>query len=147
MVLKTPINNSVKIRSTVSESEKLCRSILDNLKKSGFSQQDIFAVHLALEEALSNAIRHGNRMDKSKNIYVDYTVEKDRVEIDIRDEGQGFSPEDVPDPRCGDNIYKAGGRGLFLMKAYMNQVEFCDSGNCLRMVRFKQKEKQDKNQQ
>jgi serine/threonine-protein kinase RsbW len=135
MVLRIPINNSLTIQSTVCASEKVCKRILSELKKGGFSKEDLFAVHLALEEALSNAVRHGNKMDSSKHIKIDYTLDKDHIEINVRDEGEGFNPDDVPDPRCGENVYRIGGRGLFLIKAYMDTVDFSDDGKCLHMVR------------
>lgn len=137
MVSRIPIKNSMTIESTTCAAEKVSRRILSDLKKGDFPREDIFAVHLSLEEALSNALRHGNRMDVSKHIDVNYTVAEDRVEINVRDEGNGFNPDQVPDPRCGDNVYKIGGRGLFLIKAYMDSVEFSNNGKCLRMVRLR----------
>ena len=110
--------------------------ILPKLKAHNFSEDDIFAVHLAMEEAFINAVRHGNKMDPQKEVKIDYFVDEGRVEISMTDEGQGFDPDVVPDPRCGENLYKTGGRGLLLIRSYMDVVEFNNRGNCVHLVRY-----------
>lgn len=113
--------------------------ILPKLKAHNFSEDDIFAVHLAMEEAFINAVRHGNKMDPQKEVKIDYFVDEGRVEISMTDEGQGFDPDVVPDPRCGENLYKTGGRGLLLIRSYMDVVEFNNRGNCVHLVRYKER--------
>ncbi|MDD5327362.1 MAG: ATP-binding protein [Phycisphaerae bacterium] len=139
MVLRTPITRSIAVESTPSAINEVCRGILPSLEANNFSKEDIFAVHLALEEAFVNAIKHGNKMKPGKEVKVDYSVSSDKVEISITDQGKGFDPEDIPDPRLGENLYKNEGRGLLLMQSYMDVVEFNKSGNCVRMVRYKEK--------
>ncbi len=116
--------------------------ILSEVKANGFNEKDIFAVYLALEEALINAIKHGSRMDAGKNIKIDYSVCSDKVDIIMTDEGAGCDPDSVPDPRCGDNIYRPGGRGLLLIRSYMDVVEFNKKGNTVHMVKYKEKKGQ-----
>ena len=113
--------------------------ILSELKANSFGEEDIFAVHLALEEAFINAVRHGHKMDPVKGVKIDYSVALDKVEVTVTDEGEGFDPEAVPDPRYGDNLYKPEGRGLFLMRSYMDAVEFNERGNSVCMVKYKEK--------
>ena len=137
MVSQTPISGSIVIGSIPSASADICNRILSDLKAKNFSKEDIFAVHLALEEAFINAIRHGNKMNPDKKVKVDYSVGSEEVEITMTDEGGGFEPNSVPDPRCGENIYKTDGRGLFLVRAYMDVVEFNERGNQVRMVRHR----------
>ncbi len=139
MEIKTPAKRSIVIESKPSATVKVCRQILPILEANNFSQEDIFAVHLALEEALINAIKHGNKMDPNKEVKIDYSVSPEKVEISMTDQGEGFTPEAVPDPRHGENLYKNEGRGLLLMQAYMDMVEFNKSGNCVRIVRYKEK--------
>ncbi|MDD5064902.1 MAG: ATP-binding protein [Phycisphaerae bacterium] len=127
------------IASTPLAITEVCKWILPKLKASNFSHEDIFAVHLALEEALINAIKHGNKMDPAKEVKVDYSLSSDKVEISMTDEGEGFDPEVVPDPRHGKNLYKNDGRGLLLMQSYMDVVEYNKRGNSVRMVRYKEK--------
>jgi serine/threonine-protein kinase RsbW len=105
------------IASTPFAIAEVCEWILPKLKAHKFSEEDIFAVHLALEEALINAIKHGNKMNPDKEVKVDYSVSLDRVEISMTDEGTGFNPEAVPDPRLGENLYKSEGRGTLLMQS------------------------------
>jgi serine/threonine-protein kinase RsbW len=113
--------------------------ILPQLKANRFSEENIFAVHLALEEAFTNAVRHGNKMDASREVKIAYSVGRDRVEVSVTDDGEGFDPESVPDPRYGDNLYKPEGRGLFLMRSYMDKVVFNERGNSVRMVKYQGK--------
>jgi serine/threonine-protein kinase RsbW len=110
---------------------------LDELQSRSFDQEDIFAVHLALEEAFVNAVKHGNRMDAAKKVRIDYCVAPDKVDISITDEGEGFDPARVPDPRCGENIYKTSGRGLLLIRSYMDVAEYNERGNSLHMVKYR----------
>jgi len=139
MVLEAPINRSVAAESKPSAIVQVYRQILSELEARNFSQGDIFAVHLALEEAFINAIKHGNKMDLGKEVKIDYSVGSDRIGISITDQGNGFDPDAVPDPRSGENIYKIEGRGLLLMRSYMDVVEFNEHGNRVHMVRYKEK--------
>jgi len=139
MASKTPPTRSMAIESTSSAIYEVCDWILPKLEANNFSQEDIFAIHLALEEALINAIKHGNKMNPDKEVKIEYLVSPDKVEISMADEGNGFNPEAVPDPRLGENLYKNEGRGLLLMQSYMDVVEFNERGNLVRMVRYKEK--------
>jgi serine/threonine-protein kinase RsbW len=139
MVSGVPINRTVAVESVPSAIVVVREQLLSELKADHFGQEDVFAVHLALEEAFINALKHGNKMDTGKQVQIEYLVGPDRVEILVTDEGDGFDPESVPDPRCGENLYRANGRGLFLIRAYMDEVEFNERGNQVRMTRYKVK--------
>ncbi len=127
----------LKVKNDPKIIDDLCEQILTELKSNGFTKDDIFGSHLALEEAFVNAQRHGNKGDHSKNITIKYKVTQEKLDIYITDEGPGFNPSQVPDPRCDSNIYKPGGRGVLLMRAYMDLVEYNDSGNTVHMIRHK----------
>lgn len=105
-------------------------------KRSRASERDIFCVCLALEEALVNAIKHGNQMDPAKQLVVAYRVESESIEIKIQDEGNGFDPGDVPDPTAAENLERPCGRGLLLMRHYMNEVEYNARGNVVHMKKL-----------
>ena len=139
MVSKAPISRSLKVVGTPSAIVRVCKQILSKLKAHSFSNEDIFSVHLAMEEAFINAVKHGNKMDTGKEVKIDYSIDGDKVEITVTDEGKGFDPKNIPDPRFGENLYKADGRGIFLIKSYMNEVKFNEQGNCVRMVKYKGK--------
>ena len=103
---------------------------------SNFNSDDIFAIRLSMDEALANAIRHGNKKDETKKINLRYAIDPERVDIYITDEGDGFDPEKVPDPTTQENLEIPNGRGIMLMRAYMNKVEYNKKGNVLRIVKF-----------
>jgi serine/threonine-protein kinase RsbW len=127
------------VASTLLASEGVCHLIMSILEDSGFGKEDVFAVHLALQEAFINAVRHGNQMDPDKEVEIEYLVDSEKFEISVTDEGDGFDPEAVPDPRCGENLYKPNGRGLLLMRAYMDVIEYNEKGNGVRMVRYRER--------
>ena len=139
MVSKAPINCSMVVESKPSAVVGVYEQILSKLENNGFSKEDIFAVHLALEEAFLNAVKHGNKMDSAKSVKIDYSVGLDKVEISMTDQGDGFEPEAIADPRWGEGLYKPEGRGLLLMNAYMDVVEFNEQGNSVYMARYKEK--------
>jgi len=138
MVLKAPISRTIVVESRPSAIVGVCEQILSKLKDNGFSKEDIFAVHLALEEAFLNAVKHGNKMDSAKNVKIDYSIGSDRVEISMTDQGDGFEPEAVADPRWGESLYKPEGRGLLLINSYMDVVRFNKRGNSVFMIRYKE---------
>jgi serine/threonine-protein kinase RsbW len=108
------------------------------LEANQYTTEQIFAVHLALEEAFINAVKHGNNQDLAKKVKIDYCINRDKAEIFVKDEGGGFNPAGVPDPRCGENIYKPNGRGLLLIKSYMDTVEYNEKGDCVHLVKYKE---------
>jgi len=138
-VSEAPANCSIVVESKSSAVVGVCNQILSKLKEHNFDKDDIFAVHLTFEEAFLNAVKHGNKMDPTKKVKIDYTVDDEKVEISITDEGPGFEPDSVADPRFGPGLYQPGGRGLLLMNSYMDTVRYNDQGNSVYMVRYKEK--------
>ena len=112
------------------------------LKSHHYPDKDVFCIKLAVEEALVNAIKHGNQMDRSKKVRIAYRVESERFDIEIVDEGPGFDPGDVPDPTCAENLERPCGRGLMLMRHYMNAVSYNRSGNAVSMTKLRNGAKQ-----
>ncbi|MEM9253157.1 MAG: ATP-binding protein [Planctomycetota bacterium] len=101
----------------------------------GYEDRTLFAIRLAVDEALTNAIRHGNGQDPDKQVTVAYEATGDRLTITVCDEGPGFAPEDLPDPTAVENLIRTHGRGVMLMHAYMTEVSFNDRGNCVTLVK------------
>jgi len=137
MASEAPIECSIVVESKPSALSEPCQQILSAMAEKGFNQDDVFAVHLALEEAFLNAVKHGNKMDPEKTVTVAYLIDHEKVDIRLTDEGEGFTPDSVPDPRFGENLYRPEGRGLLLINAYMHLVEYNAQGNALHLVRFK----------
>ncbi|HEX5472009.1 MAG TPA: ATP-binding protein [Lacipirellulaceae bacterium] len=107
--------------------------ILRELERLGWSGRDYFGVQMALEESLSNAIRHGNRLDESKRVLVECKLSAEQFWLRVADEGPGFKPHSVPDCTADENLECTGGRGLALIQAYMTRVEYNNCGNCVTM--------------
>ena len=127
----------VTIASDLAEARRIQCAIEEALLASAYSQHDIFSIKLALEEALVNAIKHGNQMDPDKRVFVSFQVTAERFDIRITDEGEGFKPEDVPDPTAIENIERACGRGLLLMRGFMTEVTYHGRGNCVSMAKVR----------
>jgi len=125
------------IASDPSEVPRIQDHVEGQLKLHQFEDRDVFSIRLALEEALVNAIKHGNQMDRSKKVHLRCTIKPDRFEVAITDEGPGFNPADVPDPCCEENLERPCGRGLFLIRHYMSDVTYHPPGNRLTMLRKK----------
>src|SRR5262245_10749279 len=124
---------NVTISSDMAEARRVQADIERALQQVQFNEHDIFAIKLALEEALVNAIKHGNQMDRSKHVHVTCHVHTDRFDVQITDEGPGFDPGDVPDPTAPENLERPCGRGLLLMRHYMTEVAYHDQGRAVRM--------------
>lgn len=94
------------------------------LANAGFTERDRFGIRLACHEALSNALYHGNGGDAQKAVDVRFRIDEHGFFIRIEDEGAGFDPAAVPDPRLPETLERATGRGLLLMRHYMDRVWF-----------------------
>lgn len=112
------------------------REILDQLAQNGWNGRDLFGVEMALEESMTNAIRHGNRFDESKKVQVECKINPDHFWLRVCDEGPGFCPQEVPDCTAAENLECLGGRGLALIKAFMTRVEYNACGNCVTMEKI-----------
>ena len=102
---------------------------LGQLGAHGWSEAEIFGVHLAAEEAITNAIVHGNKLDPAKRVHVVCEVSPQRVRIEIHDQGDGFNPAAVPDCTAADRLEVSSGRGVMLMKSFMTRIEYNAKGN------------------
>jgi serine/threonine-protein kinase RsbW len=104
------------------------------LARFGFDEGAAFAIRLALEEAIVNGFRHGNRNDPTKAVFFRAQIDDKAAMFEIEDQGPGFDPKAIPDPTDQFNIEMPSGRGVMLIKAYMTDVEYVPPGNKLRMT-------------
>jgi serine/threonine-protein kinase RsbW len=112
------------------ELSPIIQKLEDWMRVLGYPRKDVFAVALALREAVANAVRHGNRGDRTKKVRLSYLVTPEKVLIEVEDEGRGFDPESVPSSFMhGDAARPGCKRGLFLIRAYMSWVTFTPPGN------------------
>jgi serine/threonine-protein kinase RsbW len=114
--------------SEVSSGYPIVQELLARLEEANWNQHDVFGVHLAVEEALVNAIKHGNQYDASKQIRIVCKLARNLVRVEITDEGQGFDPDAVPDPTADENLGNPSGRGIMLMRSFVN-IQYNDTGN------------------
>lgn len=127
----------VKIPSDTEAGHAIQERILQALEGLEYPPRDVFGVRLALEEALVNAIKHGNAMDPDKTVRIACEVTYDQVRIEIEDEGPGFVPSEVADPTDDENLDCPGGRGIMLMRAFMNVIEYNSVGNRVTLVKLR----------
>ena len=120
---------------TPAELRPLCEQLENRMRVLGYPSRDLFAVKLAVQEAAVNAFRHGNLGDPGKTIHVRCLVTAAEVLVEVEDQGPGFDPDQVPDPLTEENLQRRGGRGVFLMRAYMTWVSFNREGNRVTLAR------------
>lgn len=103
-----------------------------------FDEDAAHYMSVAVREAVINAIKHGNRLDESKRVAIDFALHPRALEIKVRDEGQGFDLDQVPDPLAEENLLKAYGRGIFFMRSFMDEVSYTfpsRGGTVVRLVK------------
>jgi serine/threonine-protein kinase RsbW len=122
---------------TMPEVGQLTEQFAADLAQAGFGEKDAFGMRLAVEEAIVNGIKHGNGGDPSKQVRIQYRVGPEQVVLMIEDEGPGFNPEELPDPRSEECLERPCGRGVFLMRFYMTWVRFNARGNSVTMCKKK----------
>jgi len=113
-------------------------AVAEFMSRSGISDDAAFGIDMAVREAVTNAVLHGNREDGNKTVDIVLKSSPDAVEISVHDQGPGFNPEDVPDPTAKENILKASGRGIFFMRTFMDEVDWSirpEGGTTVRMLK------------
>ena len=139
----TTMNSTIQLDYTIQSDTEHGHEVLENIvaqvEEHGYEGRDLFGLRLALEEAIVNAIKHGNQMDSNKQVFVGCQIGPDQVSVTIKDQGEGFDPEDVPDPTDEEHLENPFGRGLMLMRSFMNEIIFNDIGNQVTLIKLKGK--------
>ncbi len=130
-----PLPHRVVIPSDLRAARQIEEEIIRETEALGYSPQCAFAIRLALEEAMVNAHKHGNNGNPAQRIVITYDITPERAVVRIRDEGRGFDPDCVPDPTAPDRIPLPEGRGIMLMRAYLDAVRFNEQGNEVQLVK------------
>lgn len=120
-----------------SSTEQVYRleSFVDSLQRwVGFNDDVYSQIMMALSEAVTNAIVHGNKEDEKKTVYVVARRLNEKLSISVKDEGDGFDPNAIPDPLKQENLLKEGGRGVFLMNQFADGVDFSENGSKLTLT-------------
>jgi serine/threonine-protein kinase RsbW len=134
------------IPSDTVAGQSVQERIIQLLESLSYDERDVFGVRLAIEEALVNAIKHGNRMDPTKTVRITCQVARHKVRIEIEDQGEGFQPEEVPDPTADENLERPCGRGIMLMRAFMSSIAYNASGNCVILEKHRSQPEDDNGQ-
>jgi serine/threonine-protein kinase RsbW len=120
---------------SLMENIRIVESFIDNSKERFHFDDDIYGnIMVAVTESVNNAIRHGNKFDKDKNVHLRLAVEPAQLRFEIEDEGTGFDYEHLPDPTAPENLENPGGRGIFLMQALADEVAFFDNGRRVQLL-------------
>ncbi len=113
-------------------------AVTDFVRSCGVGEEAAFGVGMAVREAVTNAIVHGNQEDEAKAVEVTFNCLEHALEIEVKDQGEGFDLAEVPDPTDPANILKTSGRGIFLMRSFMDEVQWLmhpEGGTSVRMVK------------
>ncbi|MGB1040435.1 MAG: ATP-binding protein [Flavobacteriales bacterium] len=128
--------NKIIFLESNQESINVVTTYVDNIfeNESESFQETYGNVIISITEAVNNAINHGNKNDPDKKVKVSYTKEKENFIFSIEDEGIGFDYDNVPDPTDPENLEKINGRGIFLMKNLVDDINFLDEGKRVELI-------------
>lgn len=124
----------LELPSSFEKIERVETYVKKLQEEVGFHNDEFARIMLALSEAVTNAIVHGNKEDASKSVTVRSRMADDALlEISVEDEGEGFDPEEIPDPLKEENLLNEGGRGVYLIEQYSDEMEFSKNGSRVTM--------------
>lgn len=130
----------LRLPSRIEAIAEAAAAVVDAARRLGFAEDALFGVDLAVREAVTNAVLHGNRQDESKPVEVGASGTDAGLTVTVRDRGAGFDPSHLPDPTAEENILKASGRGILFMRTFMDEVGWESppgGGTLVRMVKRK----------
>ena len=124
MSSNSDLHANLVLSSRFENIEVAERALVDLCQRAGCAGDEEYWLVTALREAVANAVRHGNKQDPERLVRVAYSIKNSTMTIRVEDEGQGFNPEDIPDPTDPENLLRPNGRGIFYMRQFMNRVDF-----------------------
>jgi serine/threonine-protein kinase RsbW len=128
----------LKFPSRIEAVDKAAAAVTEFLSRLGIGEDVAFGVDMAVREAVTNAVVHGNKLDDAKVVELKLRNTPEVFEISVHDEGAGFNPNDVPDPTQDQNLLKTSGRGIFFMRNFMDEVNWSadpKGGTSVRMIK------------
>ncbi len=126
--------NRMIIKSDI-KNISLVENLIDDLVEKHEVNSDVYGkVLLAVVEGVNNAILHGNKSNKEKEVIIDYDLNPEKIQFNILDQGSGFNYHNLPDPTLPENVERVSGRGIFLMKHLADELQFNEKGNEVRLT-------------
>lgn len=127
--------DTIKIEiPSINENIRIIESFIDNAKEKFNLDDDIYGnIMIAVTESVNNAIMHGNKNDRTKNVTLSLSLNNNIINFKVRDEGHGFDFQNLPDPTSPENLDKPSGRGIFLMKHLSDEVNFSNNGSLVEL--------------
>jgi serine/threonine-protein kinase RsbW len=112
-----------QLESTLDSVDRADSLIMDAATAAGFPEDDLHKIGMATRECMVNAVVHGNRYNANKTVHLQVSGTGDYLKIRITDQGEGFDPASLPDPLAEENLLRHSGRGIFLIRAFMDDVQ------------------------
>lgn len=128
----------LRFPSRIEAVDEAAAAVAQFMNRLGIGEDIAFGVDMAVREAVTNAVIHGNKLDNAKEIGLKLRNTPEVFEISVHDQGSGFDPNEVPDPTKDENILKTSGRGVFFMRNFMDQVDWSadpEGGTRVRMIK------------
>ena len=128
----------LKLTSRIESVEKAAQEAAEFAREISLGDEEIFAIDMAVRESVANAVKHGNKLDETKNVEITFFNATNGFEITIRDFGEGFAVDEIPDPTNPENLLKASGRGILFMRSFMDEVEWvnhAEGGTIVKMLK------------
>lgn len=138
LIVVTEKTTELSLPSRIDTVAQAANAVADFVSRSGMSEEAAYGIDMAVREAVTNAVVHGNGQDEQKAVELTLKSSPEAVEITVHDQGQGFNPEEVPDPTEDQNLLKTSGRGIFFMRTFMDEVTWSirpGGGTTVRMLK------------
>ncbi len=115
---------SYTLESSLDSVDRIEKTAEEVAKRAGLDDDEVYRVTMAVREAAVNAVLHGNAYDASKQVVASFETSSSELVIRIADQGKGLDPETLPDPLAPENLLRGSGRGIFLIRSFMDEVRF-----------------------
>ena len=129
------MKKKLQINSKYNNIKVVSLEISQLLESLNVSEETKFKIRLCIEEVLINAMKYGNKLKPDAIVKIEFEINKEQFKISVEDEGEGFNYQNVPDPTLEQNVARAGGRGIFLVRKFMDKVYFNQKGNKITMIK------------
>ena len=134
----TQETTELRFASRIEAVAEAAAAVSEFLNRVGIGEDVAFGIDMAVREAVTNAVLHGNKLDSAKIAEVDLKKTSERLEINVSDQGKGFNPTEIADPTKPENLLKTSGRGIFFMRNFMDEVNWTvnpGGGTTVRMIK------------